>query len=66
MNTLASSHLFFTHGAQTLFIIAIIFTLIGLIVGRMAWYRFSTQATKVERMNNKLKEEYQLLKVHNK
>lgn len=62
MNTLATSRLFYTHGFQTLLLIAIIFTLVGLLVGWLTWRHCRAEAERIERMNAELNDQYQKLR----
>ena len=54
MTTLATSHYFYTHGLEALIIIGILFTLIGFIVGWLAWRHCRKQAQIIENMNEEL------------
>ncbi len=55
MNTLvASASRFYTHGFITILIIGIIFTLIGLLVGWLAWRHCRANAERIEQANQKL------------
>lgn len=62
MTTLATSHMFYTHGFETLLIIAILFTIIGYFVGRCAWFHSRAQADKIESLNTDLRKRLEDLK----
>ena len=44
----------FWHGVETYLILGAISVLLGLLVGRLAWYRCKEQATELERANQAL------------
>ena len=55
MNTLiATANRFYTYGGFTILIIGIIFTLIGLLVGWLAWRHFRANAERIEKANQRL------------
>ncbi len=48
-------NLFFAHGLAVLFLIAILFTIIGYLIGRSLWGRRRDQADRMEALNETLK-----------
>ncbi len=66
MNTLylATGKWFYTHGFQTMFIIALLFTLIGVLFGYYIWRHYKGQIKRVEDTNVKLRDKRHLLEEH--
>lgn len=62
MNLLGTSHYYFSHSIEAWCIIGIICTLLGLLVGWLAWRHCRAQAERIERMNEDLKKQYKKLK----
>lgn len=62
MNILvASASRFYTHGFITILIIAIIFTVVGLVVGWFAWRDIRANADRIEQANEKLERKLRLI-----
>lgn len=53
---LPSDKIFYQHGFETILIIAILFTLIGFLIGRSLWRRCRVEAERIEALNEKLQE----------
>lgn len=62
MNLLGTPINFFTHSLEAWIIIGIICTLLGLLVGWLAWRHCRAQAERIERMNEDLLKQYKKLK----
>jgi len=57
--TLASARLFYTHGAITFLILGIVFVLLGVLVGWLAWRHCRAEAERLEAANERLRAERQ-------
>lgn len=61
LHLLATRNYFYTHGVETLLIIAILFTLIGLLFGWALWRHCRVEADRVEKLNDELRKDHGIL-----
>jgi|GEM_PF-6584097 len=61
MSIFATKLLFYTHGFVAILIMALIFTLVGYLIGRGLWGRRRTMANRMEALNETLKKKKETL-----
>lgn len=63
---LATAKWFYSHGAETLIIIAFVFTLIGIFFGYLLWRHYLHQSKRVHAQNIKLRDKISILETQQK